>query len=411
MALVGIATSPAAVAKTHRANLDPTIYSSIDAPAPGNNASEAFEATQTSEFGNQIAFAGTARVLDNVVVSLSSWGCQSGSQGVSNTGTISSPTPGSCQTSPGSTFSEPITLNIYNVGSSNAVGSVITTQTNTFAVPFRPSAVPVGYGPNPTGGCGDGASWFDAASNSCFHGYFTTVTFNFGHVVVPDKVIYGIAYNTSDYGYHPYGTATACHSTPQGCGYDSLNVGYSVEPSNPSVGSDPNLGTAYLNGTYAPFYCDNGAGGTGTFRIDGRPDTNNCWNGGGPNTGYSFDGIENGNSPVLSNSPYVVPSVQFNAVESPHATITSANHASVVAGTPFSFTVTTTGVPVPTLTERGKLPHGLTFKTNGDGTATIAGTALTTNRNRTYRFTLRAMNLNSGGRNRQTFFLTLTGGK
>jgi hypothetical protein len=269
----------------------------------------------------------------------------------------------------------------------------------------------VGYGPNPTGGCGDGASWFDTASSSCFHGFFANVAFNFGHVTLPDKVIYGIAYNTSDYGYHPYGDATACHATSQGCGYDSLNVGYSVEPHDPSVGSDPNLGTAYLNGTYAPFYCDNGAGGTGTFRIDGRPDTNNCWNGGGPNTGYSFDGIENGNSPVLANSPYVVPSVQFDAVESPHATITSANHASAVAGTPFSFTVTTTGVPTPTLTEKGKLPKGLTFTRNGDGTGTIAGTPLTTDRNKNYRFTLRAVNLPTGGRNRQTFTLTLTGGR
>ena len=44
------------------------------------------------------------------------------------------------------------------------------------------------------------------------------------------------------------------------------------------------------------------------------------------------------------------------------------------AGTPFSLTVTTFGTPVPSLTEKGSLPEGLSFKDNGKGTATISGT-------------------------------------
>jgi len=32
------------------------------------------------------------------------------------------------------------------------------------------------------------------------------------------------------------------------------------------------------------------------------------------------------------------------------------------------------GVPTPALTETGALPNGVTFKDNGNGTATIAGT-------------------------------------
>ena len=55
--------------------------------------------------------------------------------------------------------------------------------------------------------------------------------------------------------------------------------------------------------------------------------------------------------------------------------ITSSNSATAIVGTPFSFTVTTTGAPTPALTESGALPAGLTFTDNGDGTATIAGTA------------------------------------
>ncbi len=44
-------------------------------------------------------------------------------------------------------------------------------------------------------------------------------------------------------------------------------------------------------------------------------------------------------------------------------------------GVPFSFTITTTGFPAPKLTKSGALPPGVTFTDNGDGTATISGTA------------------------------------
>ena len=40
-----------------------------------------------------------------------------------------------------------------------------------------------------------------------------------------------------------------------------------------------------------------------------------------------------------------------------------------------TYTVTTTGYPAPTITETGALPAGLSFVDNGNGTATISGTA------------------------------------
>jgi hypothetical protein len=40
-----------------------------------------------------------------------------------------------------------------------------------------------------------------------------------------------------------------------------------------------------------------------------------------------------------------------------------------------SFTITATGFPVPAIDLSGTLPEGLTFTDNGDGTATLAGTA------------------------------------
>ena len=61
--------------------------------------------------------------------------------------------------------------------------------------------------------------------------------------------------------------------------------------------------------------------------------------------------------------------------ESVTPTITSANAATSIVGAPFTTTVTTTGVPAPALSETGALPSGITFTDNGNGTATIAGTA------------------------------------
>ena len=54
--------------------------------------------------------------------------------------------------------------------------------------------------------------------------------------------------------------------------------------------------------------------------------------------------------------------------------ITSANTATFETGTQSSFTVTTTGKPAPSITETGALPSGVTFKDNGNGTATLSGT-------------------------------------
>jgi hypothetical protein len=53
--------------------------------------------------------------------------------------------------------------------------------------------------------------------------------------------------------------------------------------------------------------------------------------------------------------------------------ITSADKADATVRRPFAFTVTTTGNPVPTVAERGKLPSGLTFSDVRNGTGIISG--------------------------------------
>ena len=75
-------------------------------------------------------------------------------------------------------------------------------------------------------------------------------------------------------------------------------------------------------------------------------------------------------------------------------------------GTAGSFTVTTTGSPSPTLSESGSLPSPVTFKDNGNGTATIAGTPATGTAG-TYPITITANN-GVGTAATQNFTLTVS---
>lgn len=240
-------------------------YDSIPNPLPGNLPSLGFEATSTSEFGNQVVFGIGSRNLHQVTVTMSSWACQSGSA-----------TDGTCLTAAGSTFAEPITLNIYTAPTATSFprpGSLITTMTQTFNIPYRPSA---------SIGCTNGG-W----GSSCFHGLAINIVFDFdlksGHVKLPDTVVYGIAYNTSDYGAAPQ-RPQPCNATATGCPYDSLNVALSTDPTDLSAGSDPNTGTVFWNTSVAGFYCDGGANGSGFFRLDSPGAGNGCWSIGAPNT-------------------------------------------------------------------------------------------------------------------------------
>jgi hypothetical protein len=218
-----------------------TIYNNIPSPQPPNVPSVGFEATSTSEFGGQVGLAGSERTNPTVTVLMSSWACQSGGW-----------TSG-CTTTPGATFTHDITLNVYNVGSSDSVGSLITTKTENFTMPYRPSSDNCG---------GDPTAW-TASDNSCNHGLAFPISFDLTGTTLPDHVILGVAYNTSHYGANPIGT-----SGP----YDSLNVGTSGAP---TVGTAlPTANDAYQNSSWNGAYCDNGSGGTGTFRLDAG-----CWTG------------------------------------------------------------------------------------------------------------------------------------
>ena len=235
--------------------LGQVIYDSTVSPLPGNLPSVGAEAYAFNQFGDGVTFAGTSRNLRTVTVTLSSWGCQSGHWYSDD-----------CVTTPGATFTVPITFNIYNAGSP-APGSLIATRTQTFSVPYRPSA----DNTNCTGG-----RWYQASTGTCFNGLANNITFDFSslNVSLPNSVVYGIVYNTTSYGPSPIGTSAACFSSSGGCPYDSLNIALAPVV---TVGTKPYFDTLYQNTLYAGNYCDNGLAGTGTFRLDSP--TSACWAG------------------------------------------------------------------------------------------------------------------------------------
>lgn len=217
---------------------------------PGNTISHAFQATQTSEFGDGIKFAASPKKhLQNVKVVMSSWACESGAGST-------------CVTTPGSTFSFPITFNIYQAETGLVPGALIATRTQTFTLKFRPTS------DNGTNCGGDNTAWFSAADSACYHGLAQRITFNFTgmHLLLPNSIVYGIAYNTSGFGAVPYGYATACFATTQGCPYDSLNVG--SEAGLAKRGMDRYPDGVFLDSDTGGQYCDGGSAGTGTFRLD-----------------------------------------------------------------------------------------------------------------------------------------------
>jgi hypothetical protein len=201
--------------------------------SPNLYYSESLGALSESQFGTQVGFSpASPRHLQTVTVAMSSWTCQSGNWN-----------DGTCLTTPSSTFNVPITFNVYNVAGGNAVGTQIATVTQTFAIPYRPSADPT----CPATGSQTpiGAAFRDPAGN-CQNGLVSEITFAFPGEALPDNVIFGIAYA-------PTGPA------------GSLNVMLYPSDANAPVATQPTVGTFPLpNDAYA----DHTSGTTFPFQFN-----------------------------------------------------------------------------------------------------------------------------------------------
>lgn len=201
----------------------------VDCPPP----SVGFEAQADNELGDQVQLAGTARELVSLKVLFMSWGCESGHW-----------YDGTCVTTPGATFTHPITANIYNPAD---LVNPIATSTQTFTIPYRPSADPQNCpDPDTVAGSAANSRWFNPANGvagACQNAIGTLLTFAFpAGTTLDDNVIWTVEYNTSHSGYNPIaqplGPGDSCSSSPGGCGYDSLNVGVKSYPNAPYAGTD-----------------------------------------------------------------------------------------------------------------------------------------------------------------------------
>jgi hypothetical protein len=239
------------------------IFDYIPSPLPDNVASYSYESSGVAEAGDGISFSTNGpQTLDNAKVVVSSWACQTGT-GWAAVNAVP------CVTEPGSTFEQEITLKIYDP---NDDMSVVATRTRTFDIPFRPSSSP---------NCDDtvnGHGWGD----DCFLGFAHIITFDLTGVVAPDEIVYGVAWNTSDYGYFPIGDGAACAAVQYaGCPYDLLNLG--TEGTAPAdVGTDQSPEGAFQYSVLAGAYCDGGTGGVAEFRFD-----DGCWGGFNPLVRFS----------------------------------------------------------------------------------------------------------------------------
>jgi hypothetical protein len=241
---------------------DTIIYSSIPRPLPGNVASVGPEAYAFREVGDGLVFRpGAGGTIDDVTVILSSWACKTGRWYTND-----------CATPKGATFSQRITLNIYaviDVAGVPTQGALLGTSTRSFDIPFRPSSDPARCGATP-------GKWFSEKDKVCYNGLAVPVGFDLSsqRIAVPDRVIVGVAYNSTHYGPAPVGEATPCFTSSGGCPYDSLNV--SSDGPGGRIGSPIDPNGIFVNYYSPSSYCQPHVYTGNNMQLD---NTAGCWAG------------------------------------------------------------------------------------------------------------------------------------
>lgn len=166
------------------ANASPVvIYDSLGPTVP-NLPSLGYQATSTSEFGDRVSFGTGPRNLDSVTVRMSNWALQST---YDNNPLYSNATG----------YSHDLTFNIYGAGKGAAPGALLATKTIDSLIPWRPEADAT---------CPGGTAW-RAADNLCYNGKAFDVVFDFTSlgVILPNDIVFGLAFNTQSYGSTPEG--------------------------------------------------------------------------------------------------------------------------------------------------------------------------------------------------------------
>jgi hypothetical protein len=275
-----------------------------------------FEATSTSEFGNAVNLSSSAgRNLDSFKMDMQSFACQTGHWN-GNPADSSNPVEpcgkGDTVTPPGvspGTFQWPVTANIYALNGDGSRGALLATSGPVpQTIPYRPAADTTLHCTGVDNTSNSGNRWWNPAAlggaGHCQSSIATVLSFsNFlapsgGPVAaLPGQVIWTVSFATTSDGTtgSPAQGPQACSTGPDplrfpgltdgGCPYDSLNPGdngnnggtdnpTSPITNAPYAGTDTYPNGAFLSSTWGGAYCDGGASGTGSLRLD-TP----CWAG------------------------------------------------------------------------------------------------------------------------------------
>jgi hypothetical protein len=181
------------------------IFDNLPAVLPTNIPSLGYQANHVAAFGDKITFAGTDRNVTDIRVIMTNGALHVDWPGVGDA----------------SGYDHSLTFSVYNPGPGNAVGSLIGSLTQTVHVPWHT---------------------VNGFSATAFY-----ADFDFGGVVMPDTIIFGLAFNTQSWGASPIGVAGP---------YNSLNYGVVTAP--PSIGTDPYPDNVYLSANGSAFIEDTG---------------------------------------------------------------------------------------------------------------------------------------------------------
>lgn len=221
------------------------------------DAAEGFECCGTSAFGGEVAFSGTRRSSPTIIAGLLSFACEQGSNET-------------CKTKTGSTFTWPITLEIYEPGTGDEVGPLITRVTSSFKIPYRPSESPK---------CPEVEGWTKGYGPQCVVAIAKNISFSLKGFTLPETAIIALAFNTETYGSKPTGM-----EGPENSLNVTVNVSYECTkenptsheceefaelPTAPTVGTDPFPEQVFQDTVYSVAAC---GGVEGSFGASG-----NCW--------------------------------------------------------------------------------------------------------------------------------------
>lgn len=219
------------------------VYDSVPELLPFSLPSVGYHQRATSELGDHIELAGTARNLMSAKVTMVTWAYESLPSNVA----FCNDDPSRC-TETG--WDHDLTLNVYAVDDSGAVpvaGALLGTATEIVEIPWRDE---------PSVGCFGTA--YLASDGECYNGHAFTHEFDLAAIgiTVGDEVIVTLSHNTQSHGSSPMGIAGP---------FNSLNLGLS---DGATVGTDADVDAVFQSSSVGASYADGGAAGTGTLRHD-----------------------------------------------------------------------------------------------------------------------------------------------